>query len=545
MKSQGYDLFDKNDKFYTDICTPYKSEAGTDVLLADRYNDYYNENQLTCQANCEYSDYSSDSQYLKCECNVVEEEKIETEEPEKRTAKSIFKSFYNVLKYSNYKVLKCSNLVFRDVTFYLNGGSILAFIYFLGYIGGFVLFLFKKILYLKNEISKLFNKGIKKKKRDLRNIRKNETHFKTDLLVFNKKDVINTENEFKNKKRHSTNKRNNIIIKDIDSKSVVEEKRKSKSIIGDFPPKKRVTFLIKSEDRKKEDKNSNKNSDENKNIGSKELLAKQLSILDSEQIIKNINPQGEELKDGKSLNETNMIKTDTNKDEALSDFELNGLEYLIAIELDNRKFLRVYWSLLKREHTIIFTFFAWNDYNIFSIKLTKFFFLICTDMAFNVFFFSDESMHNLYESGGEFDFFDQLVQMFYTTIVSQVLQIFLNYLTMTDIHYYQIKGLKNENINQSRVLSIMNCIKYKIIAFYIFTFLVFLFYWYLISSFCSVYENTQIIFITDSLLSFLLGLIYPFILYLLPTGLRFWSLKAKEKKNLKFIYTLSDIIPFF
>ena len=545
MKSQGYDLFDKNDKFYTDICTPYKSEAGTDVLLADRYNDYYNENQLTCQANCEYSDYSSDSQYLKCECNVVEEEKIETEEPEKRTAKSIFKSFYNVLKYSNYKVLKCSNLVFRDVTFYLNGGSILAFIYFLGYIGGFVLFLFKKILYLKNEISKLFNKGIKKKKRDLRNIRKNETHFKTDLLVFNKKDVINTENEFKNKKRHSTNKRNNIIIKDIDSKSVVEEKRKSKSIIGDFPPKKRVTFLIKSEDRKKEDKNSNKNSDENKNIGSKELLAKQLSILDSEQIIKNINPQGEELKDGKSLNETNMIKTDTNKDEALSDFELNGLEYLIAIELDNRKFLRVYWSLLKREHTIIFTFFAWNDYNIFSIKLTKFFFLICTDMAFNVFFFSDESMHNLYESGGEFDFFDQLVQMFYTTIVSQVLQIFLNYLTMTDIHYYQIKGLKNENINQSRVLSIMNCIKYKIIAFYIFTFLVFLFYLYLISSFCSVYENTQIIFITDSLLSFLLGLIYPFILYLLPTGLRFWSLKAKEKKNLKFIYTLSDIIPFF
>ena len=36
LKAQGYNLFDKNDKFYTDICTPYKSPNGTDVLLSDR-----------------------------------------------------------------------------------------------------------------------------------------------------------------------------------------------------------------------------------------------------------------------------------------------------------------------------------------------------------------------------------------------------------------------------------------------------------------------------------------------------------------------------
>ena len=40
LKAQGYNLFDKNDKFYQDICTPYKSENGTDVLLSDRYNDF-------------------------------------------------------------------------------------------------------------------------------------------------------------------------------------------------------------------------------------------------------------------------------------------------------------------------------------------------------------------------------------------------------------------------------------------------------------------------------------------------------------------------
>ena len=115
LKEQGYNFFDKNDKFYKDICNPYKSENGTDVLLADRYNDFFVANQLTCQSNCEYSDYLPNSQYLKCECNVVDEEKIETKEPEKMTSKSIGKSFYNILKYSNYKVLFCYKLVFRNV----------------------------------------------------------------------------------------------------------------------------------------------------------------------------------------------------------------------------------------------------------------------------------------------------------------------------------------------------------------------------------------------------------------------------------------------
>ena len=36
LKDLGYNLFDSNDKFYNDICTPYKSQNGTDVLLSDR-----------------------------------------------------------------------------------------------------------------------------------------------------------------------------------------------------------------------------------------------------------------------------------------------------------------------------------------------------------------------------------------------------------------------------------------------------------------------------------------------------------------------------
>ena len=227
------------------------------------------------------------------------------------------------------------------------------------------------------------------------------------------------------------------------------------------------------------------------------------------------------------------------------DYELNSLDYLDALELDDRKFLRVYWSLIKREHLIIFTFFSWNDYNIFSIKLSKFFFLICTDMALNVFFFSDESMHNIYQSGGNYIFFEQLFQMIISTLVSQLLQIFLNYLTMTDIDYYRIKSVKKIIKNKKKVFLIIRCVKYKIFIFYIFTLILFLFYWYVVTAFCAVYENTQKIFITNSLLSFSMGLIYPFVIYFIPTGLRFIALNSKIKKQLKFLYFLSNIIPFF
>ena len=73
----------------------------------------------------------------------------------------------------------------------------------------------------------------------------------------------------------------------------------------------------------------------------------------------------------------------------------------------------------------------------------------------------------------------------------------------------------------------------------------FLFFWYASSAFCAVYPNTQRIFIADSYTSFVMGLLYPFVLYLAPAALRLLSLKAKKAKNLKILYSLSDKIPIF
>ena len=52
-------------------------------------------------------------------------------------------------------------------------------------------------------------------------------------------------------------------------------------------------------------------------------------------------------------------------------YELNNLDYSKAKELDKRTILEIYWSFLKREHSIIFTFVTKDDYNITMIKYSR------------------------------------------------------------------------------------------------------------------------------------------------------------------------------
>ena len=87
--------------------------------------------------------------------------------------------------------------------------------------------------------------------------------------------------------------------------------------------------------------------------------------------------------------------------------------------------------------------------------------------------------------------------------------------------------------------------KNQIIIVFLFTFILILFYWYVVGAFCSVYKNTQTVFIKDWLFSFLLGISFPLIIYLIPSSLRICAIKNSNYKCSSFIYKLSEMIPFF
>jgi len=143
LKSYEYDLFNLDDEFYNDICTPYTSENNTDVVLSTREDHYYNNiKEIKCQSNCLYSNYSLERELLKCECGIVDEV-IDPENTDKFKPKILYQSFYDVLKYSNYKVIKCYKLVFDLNSILKNYGRIVSIIYFLIYFCFILTFLVK------------------------------------------------------------------------------------------------------------------------------------------------------------------------------------------------------------------------------------------------------------------------------------------------------------------------------------------------------------------------------------------------------------------
>ena len=217
----------------------------------------------------------------------------------------------------------------------------------------------------------------------------------------------------------------------------------------------------------------------------------------------------------------------------MDDLDFNNMVYDKALDLDKRTFLQKYWSKLKLKHLIIYTFISRNDHNLIYIKITRFIFLVCTSMAMNVLFFFDSSMHKIYLDYGKYNFIQQIPQIIYSSLVSLIIEILIGLLSYTDINIYHIRQL--EEFDMNKVKKIFKIIKIKLIIFYVVIFIFIAFYWYLISSFCAVYNNTQIIYLKDFATSFSLGLLYPFIIQLFLTFLRIFSLREKTKFR-SFVY---------
>ena len=224
-----------------------------------------------------------------------------------------------------------------------------------------------------------------------------------------------------------------------------------------------------------------------------------------------------------------------------NDYELNNLEYQKALEIDKRKYLEYYISLIKRKQIIIFTFYTSDDYNSKIIKISLFLFSFSIYFTINALFFNDSTMHNIYEAKGEYNFIYQIPIILYSTIISIIINYLIKLLSLSEKNIINLKNNKEkENINEI-FLKTKKTLIIKFSFFYIFNFLFLFFFWFYISSFCAVYKNTQIYLIKDTIISFSLSLLYPFGICLIPGILRIKSLKA-NKKDKECVYIISKIL---
>ena len=107
----------------------------------------------------------------------------------------------------------------------------------------------------------------------------------------------------------------------------------------------------------------------------------------------------------------------------------------------------------------------------------------------------------------------------------------------------EIKKIKTNDIKllKEKVEKTMKILYYKFIVFFVLSFIFLMFFWYYLSCFCAVYENTQIHLIKDTIISFGMDMIYPLFIYLIPGIFRIISLRAKNQ-NKECIYLISKIL---
>ena len=492
--------YNSSNEYYNDLCFPYTTEKGTDITLTDRKNEFINNNMSLCEKNCEYNGYDIYTKKALCQCKTKKNmnllSKISFDKDK------LLKNFKDIKEKINIYTMKCINLVFSKEGLINNIGSYILLSIILINIILVIIFRIKGYIIIINQINHLANIW-----------NNNNPYKKNNISIFkiNKNKII--------KKKKSSNK------KGIKNKNYKKQKKDKNKILKNknSPPKKYKNNININEIKKNIDFNFRNSS--------------KYELKTIEKIDKEKNSNIDLILSNKNIIHKNKISN--NEIIKYNDYEINDLNYENALEIDKRTYFQYYFSLIKRKQILIFTFFTKDDFNSRTIKISLFLFSFSLYFAVNSLFFNDSTMHKIYEDEGSFNFIYQIPQILFSTIISSVISFIIKFLSLTEKNILSIKKAKEK---QDEIVSkVLKCLIIKFVSFFLLNFIFLIFFWYYLSSFCSVYKNTQMHLIKDTIISFGTSLLYPFGLNLLPGIFRIPALRSK-KKDKRCMYKFSQIV---
>ena len=185
-------------------------------------------------------------------------------------------------------------------------------------------------------------------------------------------------------------------------------------------------------------------------------------------------------------------------------------------------------------------FYSNTDYNPITIKICLLAFSFALHYNTNTLFFDDSTMNKIYIDEGVFNFIYLLPKTLYSTIISSIIMIIIKKLALADTKIIEFKKINDIKENENEMPKTIKCLKIKFICFFVLSSLFLMLFSYYVSCFCAVYKNTQIILIEDTLISFGIDLLFPFILNAIAAIIRTFSVQ-KPEKLLEFFYKLSKL----
>ena len=524
LTSQGINIFDPNDPFYTDICFDFDNPLEKDIPLNDRIKDLF-PNATLCDKGCTNSGINLADMTVSCDCsfNDIQNNAILKDN---EFVNSVIGNVFDIINSSNILVLKCFKYIFKH--FSRSIGGWMSLILICAQIAMILLYFFKELEIMKIKILNLTKKFLEynsrkdkktqinfppKKLREIKNNRLKLNSNTNDILI---------SNAFKNKNNNNFEvKSNNINI----NNNLIESKKKDdvKTII--FGSSKELNKfsnlnIIKMKNNNNNNKNNKKNNNKNNN-----------------------NIEVEEKDDTQNNLNTNTYN-DTFFEEFLAESP-DDMPFDDAIIYDKRTFKEHFTETLKEKQIIAHTFIA---NNLLKPRTMKIIVLILTFLLYfvvNGLFFSESVISELYAIDEDdehfFSYFPRSIgRIIYCTIVSIVIGIIVDFFFIQEIKLKKLLLREKDNPNtlKIKIVELIKDIKKRNIAFIITSSVILIFSFFYLLCFNYVYPYSQIEWIKSSITIVILMQILYVLKCLLDSGLRFLSFKLNSEK----IYKIGKIL---
>ena len=503
LTSQGINIFDLNDPFYTDICYDFDNPLKKDIPLNDRINDLFPNAEL-CDEGCQYKGINLEDMTVTCDCkfndiansNIIKDNEI---------LNSAFGEIFDMINNSNILVFKCFKYIFKHFSRSIGGWISLVLIII--HVAMCLLFFFIGFSNVKKYIYSMTHNYI--------SYITNSLQKKQVLPNLPPKRPIGINNKIDKKIGKKTNKKGKIILSSNNSENELKNmsRRKSKLNPVELPKYAKDDLIIKFQEGNKELEKESEDAIKNAETD--------LNTLD---VSLDIDPKKYNKKFFKEYMAT----------------DLEDLEFDDAVVKDKRSYCEHTRENLIEDQIIANTFIAEDPIKPRSIKVMLLILNFILYFVVNGLFFSEEVISELYNVNEDeehfFSFFTRSIErIIYCTIVSIIVGIIADFFFIDE---KKIKGIfkrekDNEIILKRNIIELISDLKRRYLSFIIIVSIILLISFFYLLCFNYVYPYSQIEWIKSSITIMIFLQILSTLRCILETSLRYLSYKCKSEKLYK------------
>ena len=488
LASQGINIFDKNDPFYTDLCFDYDNPKDRDMPLSDRITNVF-PNITLCDDGCQMDGINLEDMTATCNCkfnDITNNEVIK----DNAVLDNMVGGVLDIINSSNILVVKCYDKIFK---------------YFKNSIGGiFTTSIIALNLILTNMF---FAKNFPTITAYIKSITYRFLAY-LSMPYYPPKRASMPENKRRSTKK-SSKRRKTMKLEKKEVDTALEHK-----------------YIITNE---KEEINKKGKNNKRKSKSKTQRIAKKNNYMN--------NIYTNEVTDD-YLDQNEIIKKFV---EAYMETSPDDMEYDDAIKKDDRTFCEYFRENLREKQIIANTFIAEDPIKPRSIKIILFTLNLVLYFVINGLFISEDYISELYNINEEeenfFSFLPRsITRLIYTTIVSLIIDYITGFFFLEEKKVQGIfkRDKDNRVILKENIDNLINTLKTRYISFIIVVFVILLMSLYYLLCFNYVYPKTQIEWVKSSIAIIIIIQILSILKILLEAILRFLSFECESEHLFKF-----------